>query len=227
MYWNQDESTENVLVPQDIVDLLFAVDCRQLPVDHAYALSEALTRAVPWMADEPGLAVHTVHVAGSQNGWERPSHGTDSLLQLSRRTKLTIRVPAHRVEELLGLLPGVRLEVGDYPLTLGAGKIKPLSKETTLFARYVATEPGADEETFLHTAAAELKRMGVSVRKALCGKSRALAAPGGEIATRSLMLADLTTDDSFLLQRIGLGPHRLMGCGVFIPHKGIDTVAKN
>ena len=26
------------------------------------------------------------------------------------------------------------------------------------------------------------------------------------------------------LQQHGLGPHRAMGCGIFIPHKGIDAV---
>jgi hypothetical protein len=41
------------------------------------------------------------------------------------------------------------------------------------------------------------------------------------------MLADLSTDESIRLQQQGLGPRRLMGCGIFIPHKGIDAVSKN
>ncbi len=226
MFWSQDESPETTTLPEDVVDLMFALDCKRLPVDHAYALSSALAEAVPWIADEPGLAVHEVHVAASQNGWERPAHGTGSHLQLSRRTKLTVRVPAERIEQLLTDLPGTRLELDGCPLCVGPGKVRPLSRETTLFARYVVADPAADEETFLTAAATELRRMGIQVRKALCGRSAALAAPGGEIHTRSLMLADLTQEESFRLQRLGLGPHRLMGCGVFIPHKGIDAVAK-
>ncbi len=227
MYWNQDENPDTVIVPDDIVDILFALDCRQLPVDHAYALSDALCCALPWMRDEPLLAVHTVHVAGSQNGWERPPHGTDSRLLLSHRTKLTIRAPKERAHELLETLPGKRIEVDGCPLRVGAGKIKPLSKETTLFARYVVADPAQDEEAFLGTAAQGLAEMDIRIRKALCGKATTLATPDGAIHTRSLMLADLTTDESVRLQQLGLGPQRRLGCGVFIPHKGIDAVSKN
>jgi hypothetical protein len=68
--------------------------------------------------------------------------------------------------------------------------------------------------------------MDIRVRKALCGKTTALAAPDGPIETRSLMLADLTPEESLRLQQQGLGPHRAMGCGLFIPHKGIAAVHK-
>ncbi|NCA73146.1 MAG: type I-MYXAN CRISPR-associated protein Cas6/Cmx6, partial [Sphingobacteriia bacterium] len=36
--------------------------------------------------------------------------------------------------------------------------------------------------------------------------------------------AVLTREESIRLQREGLGPHRGLGCGLFIPHKGIDPV---
>jgi CRISPR-associated protein Cas6 len=226
MFWTQDETPETAVVPDDVVDILFAIDCRQLPVDHAYALSEALCRALPWLREEPELAVHTVHVAGSQNGWERPVHGTDSHLQISRRTKLTLRGPTTRVSDLLRTLPGTRIEVAGCPLVVGPGKVKPLSKETTLLARYVAGTPGQDEEAFLGECARALSEMGIRVRKALCGKSTALARPEGPLLTRSLLLAELSHEESFRVQRLGLGPHRLMGCGIFIPHKGIEAIAK-
>ncbi|MBV5275414.1 MAG: type I-MYXAN CRISPR-associated protein Cas6/Cmx6, partial [Lamprocystis purpurea] len=48
----------------------------------------------------------------------------------------------------------------------------------------------------------------------------------GAITTRSLLLAGLKPDESLRLQQQGLGLHRLMGCGIFIPHKGIDAVGK-
>lgn len=226
MYWNKDDSPEAIDVPDDIADILFAIECRQLPVDHAHALSDALARALPWMAEEPLLAVHTIYMAGSQNGWERPTHGTDSHLLVSRRTRLTIRAPKHRIDQLLKTLPGTRLEVGGDPLLVGAGKVKPLSRETTLFARYVAAAPGEDEEIFLANTARALGEMGVLVRKALCGRSTPLETPRGALHTRSLLLADLSVDESFQLQRLGLGPNRLMGCGVFIPHKGVDAISK-
>ena len=225
MFWNEEENPDEIQVPDDIVDLLFAIDCKRIPVDHAHLLSSALQAALPWIADEPGMALHTIHVAGSQNGWERPTHGTDSELILSRRTKLTIRAPRTRIDDILTQLPGIRLELDGHPLTVGVGKIKPLCKDATLFSRYVVTGNDArDEQEFLEIAVRALSGMGVQVRKALCGKTTALATPDGPLQTRSLMLASLTAEESIQLQQTGLGSHRLMGCGIFIPHKGIDSV---
>ena len=53
-----------------------------------------------------------------------------------------------------------------------------------------------------------------------------MVTPEVSLLTRSLMLADLTLEESLRLQQQGLGTHRHMGCGIFIPHKGIDAVKK-
>jgi CRISPR-associated protein Cas6 len=227
MYWQEDDSENPNEVPEDVVDVLFAVDCKRLPVDHAYALSAALKNALPWIADDPAVGVHTVHVAGSQNGWERPEHGTDRHLILSRRTKLAVRVPKARMDDLIEDLRGKTLDIAGCRLSVGEGKPRPLSKETTLFARYVVSRPGDDEDRFLTWAADELNGLGIRVRKALCGKETPLETPSGILPTRSLMLANLSPQESLRLQEQGLGPHRDMGCGIFIAHKGIDAVKKS
>jgi CRISPR-associated protein Cas6 len=228
MFWQDDDNPDRIRVPDDIVDLLFGIDCRRIPVDHAYLLATALGRALPWIGDELGFGIHAVHVAGSQNGWERPEHGTDSYLAVSRRTKLILRVPKHRVSELLRDLPGARLDLGGEPLTVGAGKSRPLSTETTLFARYLALDLGAtpteDEAAFLAAAAHALAALRIRVRKAVCGRANPLETPDGPLQTRSLMVAGLTPEESIRLQQTGLGSHPLLGCGIFIPHKGIDSV---
>ena len=79
---------------------------------------------------------------------------------------------------------------------------------------------------FLQRVAGELQQHGIRIRKALCGKTTMVYTPEGEVATRSLMLADLKRDESLLLQEVGLGPGREMGLGIFIPHKGIEAVKK-
>jgi CRISPR-associated protein Cas6 len=118
------------------------------------------------------------------------------------------------------------LDVAGHPLKVREGKIRPLSRETTIFARYVAARPEQSEEAFLTWAAGELQKLGIRMRKAMCGKDTPLSTPGGIVHTRSLMLADLSTEESIRLQQTGLGPRRDMGCGIFIPHKGIDAVKK-
>jgi CRISPR-associated protein Cas6 len=227
MFWQEDDNDTAFQAPDDIVDILFSVDCKHLPVDHAYDLSAALKATAPWIAErDSGVAVHTVHVAGSQNGWERPAHGTDQHLILSRRTKLTIRVPKERIEVLMGDLQGKTLDVAGCLLTIGPGKIRGLSKETTLFSRYVVGSPDDTEEAFLDQSARALREQGIGIRKALCGKITTIRIPSGTLHTRSLMLADLSREESLQLQQQGLGPHRDMGCGIFIPHKGISAVGK-
>ncbi|QGU33170.1 type I-MYXAN CRISPR-associated protein Cas6/Cmx6 [Thermochromatium tepidum] len=229
MFWNEDDPTEAPLL-DDIVDLLFTIDCKCLPVDHAYALSSALRALVPWFDEEPHLGVHTIHVAGSQNGWERPEHSPEALIMVSRRTKLRIRVPSARADDLVARLQGQRIEVGGQPLTIGAAKPRPLSQETTIFTRYLAADSSGDAEAFanesrfLEAAARALGALDIRMRKALCGKTTSLYTPAGPIHTRALMLAGLTREESMRLQREGLGPYRTLGCGLFIPHKGIDPV---
>jgi CRISPR-associated protein Cas6 len=225
MFWQDEKRAADYAVPDDVVDVVFNIDCRELPVDHAHSLSTAIRRAAPWISDDAQIGVHAVHVAGSQNGWERPAHGTGTRLLLSRRTKLTIRAPKHAAERLERDLRGAVLDVDGCPLKVRDAHTRLLSKQGTLQARYVVAESvDESDEAFLGRMARELAELGIRVRRALCGRTNLLSTPAGPIATRSLMLADLTPEESVRLQRHGLGPLRQMGCGIFIPHKGIDSV---
>jgi CRISPR-associated protein Cas6 len=226
MYWQEDQTDRPFEVPDDIVDVLFSIECKRLPVDHAHALSAALHSVVPWLGTEPGAAVHNIHVAGSQNGWERPEHGGDQHLIPSRRTKLIIRVPKGRVADLEVALCGTTLDLAGCPMTIGPAKTRGLSKESTLFSRQVVSRAGDDEDAFLTWAVAELRPLGITVRKAVCGKELVLETPEGPLRNRSLMLADLSPEEAVRLQQVGLGPRRDLGCGIFIPHKGVDSAKK-
>jgi hypothetical protein len=44
------------------------------------------------------------------------------------------------------------------------------------------------------------------------------------IAGFSLMLHGLSVADSLRVQRAGIGPHRLLGCGIFVPHRSAAAV---
>jgi hypothetical protein len=110
-------------------------------------------------------------------------------------------------------------------LQVGPSTTKPLNSLTTLYARHVACESDEGEHQFSGWAAARLARMGVEVRKLLCGREHTIGMPGGDLRVRSMLLADLDRDESIQLQQLGLGPGRKMGCGIFIPHKSIAAVA--
>jgi CRISPR-associated protein Cas6 len=229
MFWQEDKSSKDFKIPDDVVDLLFDIQCRELHVDHVHTLSEALKRRLPWLAEEDGeIGIHALHVAGSQNGWERPDPELGQKLQLSRRTKLVIRVPKARIEQIRQELNGVTLDIAGCAMTVGQAKIRKLSSQGTIFARHIVLEPGEaeDEDRFMQRIVDELKSRGIRVRKALCGRTGHIDTPDGPVATRSLMLAELDPEESVELQQQGLGPLRDKGCGIFLPHKGIDAVKK-
>lgn len=219
MFWQQTTQQHRYVVPDDVVDVAFSMTCRALPVDHAWALSEAVTQVLPWLVEDPRAGVHTIHVADSGNGWMRPQ-APDDLLYPSRRTKLVLRVPRERIEDSRALSDRT-LDVAGHELRVGSGAVRPLSEITTIFARYVVAEGDDSESAFLTAMHAELRRLGIEPKKMLCGIERALHTPQRRIRTRSLMLADLSVEESVRLQQGGLGPLRHRGCGLFIPHKGI------
>jgi CRISPR-associated protein Cas6 len=206
----------------EVVDAVFAIECRSLPVDHAWALSQAVQAALPWFADEPQAGLHTVHGAASGAGWVRPE-GEDARLELSRRTRLVLRVPGRRMADA-AKLTGRTLEVAGSPMRVGKLAARPLLRIASLFSRSVLFRACGDEAQFAAAAAEGLRALGLEPPTMLCGREVALATPEGTYRTRSLMLTVATPAQSLLLQRQGLGEARKLGCGVFIPHKDVGDL---
>ena len=221
MYWQEKSKEDRIVVPDDIVDLVFTIRCKSLPVDHAWPLAEALLEKLPWLKDEAG--VHPFQISESGNGWMR-SEDPDELMHLSRRTKLVLRLPQDRVTEAESL-SGVMLDVAGHELELLKASQRKLSSLTTLFSRYIVVETGDKEAVFIDKIAQRLLGMGVSPRKMLPGRERRLRSPEGELLTRSLMLAEVSLEESVVLQQQGLGEHRYLGCGLFVPHKDISEIS--
>jgi len=227
MFW-EEEKDENspVVVPDDVVDLVYNINCKCLPLDHAYSFSVAVRAALPWIDDEAQAGIHLIHGAESGNGWVRPEDADNAVLHLSRRSRMTLRVPKHRIEDAR-TLTGQTLDIDGHKLEVGASKVKLFSTLPTQFARYVVVPADidhADEDAFMATAVEQLRSLDIKVRKMLCGRAHALRHPDGDIHTRSIMLADLEVDEAISLQQHGIGPHRTLGCGLFMPHKGVKAV---
>lgn len=218
MRQEQDSVAAHDAVPGEIVDAVFAIACPCLPVDHAYALQQAIQDALPWFAEEPHAGLHTVYGAASGSGWMRPE-GADALLQLSHRAKLALRLPRHRLDNAAALL-GRTLQVAGWPLRVEKMALRPLSRITTLFSRRVVLAE-SDEAAFVGAASDELGALGINPQRMVCGRVTPVATPIRTYQTRSLMLAGLAVEQSLLLQQSGLGAGRKFGCGLFIPHKDI------
>lgn len=220
MLWKEDDDLNIAfVVPDNVIDLAFSIDCRALPVDHTYALASEIERHLPWFAHEESCALHLIHVAESGNGWERPQNG-DDLLYLSRRTKLILRIPKELLEAAKELTGKELLISEEHTIKLGKADIKKLADSTALYSRYVDTTNSESEEEFINRVVAELHMMGLDFKKILAGKTHIHRNHDDqESLTRSLFIADLGRMDSVRLQERGIGSNQHLGFGIFIPHK--------
>jgi CRISPR-associated protein Cas6 len=222
MYWQEDDEPKKAAGNDAVVDLVYKIRCRCLPVDHAHALSAALLEHLPWLKDTKGAGMHPISIPEAGNGWMRPE-GEDELLHLSRRTKLILRAPQEHVEAAAELT-GKTLQVAGYELEVLSMDQRPLLALETLFSLYNVIADGMDEEAFMRGVVEELAEMGIRPRKMLPGKGRSMRSAEGKLQTSSLMIAELTPEESLKIQHHGIGRHQYMGCGLFIPQKGIAEV---
>ncbi|VFM94866.1 MAG: CRISPR-associated protein Cas6, subtype MYXAN [Candidatus Kentron sp. G] len=226
MLW-LEEPEEDEIQPahqNPILDYAYRIQCHCLPIEHAYLLAEAIMAILPWIRDEPNAGIHSIHVADSGNGWIRPTGNGNNLLHLSRRTRLLLRLPKSLLPKAREL-EGSTLFIDGNTLVVGKGQEKPLLASSTLFARYIVDEYG-EETRFVSYLVDQLQHLGIRPRKILCGRSHVIPTPEAPIHTRSALIAELTPEESLQLQQNGIGQNHQLGCGLFIPHKGIAPVSK-
>ena len=223
MLWDETPKKQEYVVPENVVDVSYRLSCKMVPTTHAWALREALYSALPWLEAEADTAIHQIHGATTGNGWERPPDG--ELIHLSKRSRMTLRVPAARVEDARQLV-GQALDIDGHVIEVGEASVKTLVPLATIFSRYVIVPDGYDESQFVDWVVSEVRAKNINIRKMLCGKSNVVSTPEADYETRSVMIADLEKPDSVSLQETGIGPGRHLGCGIFMPHKGIKAVGE-
>lgn len=223
MYWQEKSEEKSFDVTDDVVDLCFKMECKSLPLDHAWALSSAVTQAAPWLHSSRNTAIHLVHGAESGNGWMRPDNSENEVLHLSRRARFTLRLHRDHVDTARQL-SGLKLDIDGHPLTIKEFTPQLLVPQTTIFSRYIITRSEFDEDAFLNQVAPMIESQGIHIRKMMGGLPHTFHTPNGPLTTRSLMLSDLEKEESIRLQQYGIGEHQLYGIGIFLPHKGISAV---
>jgi len=222
LFWRDlDEPEARFEVPDDVFDLVFRLRGERLAIDHAHALAQALqSRLGKAVCDRIG--VHGVHMADSANGWNRPEN-TGAEMPLSRRARLVIRLRRDDHDEV-GRISDQTLKLGESELHIGESSIRKLSSLGNLHSRAVCCDPEQTEPEFLAQAAADLQQLDIEVARMICGRCGEVRRDTGSVFTRALMVADLKPAESVTLQQRGMGGGRLLGCGLFVPHRGIDPV---
>jgi len=197
-------------VPARMIDVAFALQGGPLPREHRRTLAQALEHALPWLAGLPGAGIHRLNI----------SAGGGPLALLSGRTRLTLRLPREHAAAAAATLGDTALQLGAGRLHIGAHHVRELLPHGTIYAHLVAAE-SADEGAFMAVVGAELQALGVACRP-ICGRRQVLE--GGALQGFSLMLDGLGAAHSMRLLETGLGPHRRLGCGLFVAHRSAAAV---
>jgi CRISPR-associated protein Cas6 len=197
---------------ESAADVAFELQGTSLAADYSLALMREVVRRLPWIESEREAGIHALRAAKTDTGE----------LLLPRRAKLVLRLPERRVEDAMAL-SGQEIAIGGRRLAVGTGKARALIPFGTLYAHLV-TAAEDDEQAFLQDMAAELQAMRIAC-ELICGKRRTAQAGGENIAGYSLMLHGLGQAHSVLVQRVGLGSRRMLGCGIFVGHKSVAAVS--
>lgn len=196
--------------PADVVDLAFHLAGGEIPRDHADDLWADILDILPWAVEESLLAVHPL---------ARISEGGEQVF-LTRHSRLTLRLPAARVEAA-GALAGRRLaRVGD--AEVGAPKVRPLAPASVLYSSFVHLGTG-DEAEFIAICQAGLASVAPEA-KMIPGKFRRQRTGERMLEGYSVMLHGIPDAASLRMQQRGMGTERQRGCGIFVPHKSVTAV---
>jgi len=195
-----------------MVDVVFSLEEGTLDDDHADALSLAVRRVLPWFDEEPEAGILPLSGLAKGNG----------VRFVGRRSRLALRLPIHRSASA-DSLAGARLDLGGAMLTLGASSLRPLLPARGVVYSHMVSVGVDDEIEFLARCKSLLAERGLKPQL-ITGKAGQLRTAQGLVRGFSLMLHGLAAADSLAMQEAGLGAHRALGCGLFVPHKSVVAV---
>lgn len=196
----------------DMLDVAYEVAGGPLERDYAAALQAQLRAALPWLDREPLAGIHPIKRATAVGGrW-----------LFGARSRLLLRVPRARLAECEAL-QGRHLRLPE-PLHVGRMHLHDLLPYRTLYSALVAMDVEG-EGAFLDSVRAAIDAWDLACQ-VIVGKagSRCGERPDSELHGFSLMLHGLSPAESLHVQEQGLGRARLLGCGLFTPHKSVDAV---
>jgi CRISPR-associated protein Cas6 len=114
MTWDWPENKPEVYTPH-MIDLQFDLAGTTIPTDNAQLLADALQRILPWLGEEAGTGIQHLKGAETNRG--------DATLNINRRTKLFLRVPKARVDDMQQLV-GQTLDLAGHFLQIGNFKTR-------------------------------------------------------------------------------------------------------
>lgn len=195
------------------VDLRFKILGDTLPADHGYGLYAALTHWNEVIHNLEGLSIQTITGIPDKKG----------KIYLTEQSQFRMRLPYDKVPIVYGLA-GKTLTIGKHTIRLGIPQIYMLQPLPRLKARIVVIKGYQEPEIFLEAAQRQLKKLAINgivkipIIKNEFGRE-IIKIKQFTVVGFGLEVSNLSDENSLLLQQVGLGGKRRMGCGVFSPCK--------
>jgi CRISPR-associated protein Cas6 len=191
------------MIPDVKVDLCFKAVGTRIPVDHGFALYGTLSRVLPFIHGENDLGLKLI----------RGRYIGDGMLDISPHSELVLRILADCIGSFLALA-GKTLDVLGCRLVVGIPATRALVPSPVLHSHLVSTKNGHDQARFEAEMQNQMGQMGAHGRVSV-GQRRTFSVHGKQVVGYSLLVSELTAEESILVQERGLGGRRKMGCGFF------------
>lgn len=199
-----------------IVELKFQVQGNQIPSDHGYWLYSALSRMIPELHE-----IETISIGGISGIPDK-----FRTLHLNKASKLRIRTENANLPILLRLA-GKQITLGDVKIRLGIPQAYMLKPHKTLYSRLVTIKGALSLDDFKESISKKLESLGIKQEAILFQKDssdypirKTIRIKDKEIVGYPVLIPNLDPNDSILLQELGLGGRRKMGCGNFVGVRG-------
>jgi CRISPR-associated protein Cas6 len=190
------------------IDLRLQIFGSTLNVDHGYALFSAVSKELPQF-----------HEAGDVGmGLIRGKYIGQGQLSISPSSSLSFRLPISQVAEYINLA-GKSLDIDGQLLRVGVPSSHSLIPSPALYAHLVTSRNAQDQNRFAAEMARQLATMDCKGELTI-GKRRTFKVHGKQVVGYSVLVSELTADESIALQENGLGGRPKMGCGFFLPWQG-------
>ncbi len=201
----------------NFIDLAFPVKGTVLNADHNYYLYSAIAREFPILHNLSDLAINTISGKPDREG----------KILLVPGSKLWMRLPVENIAYIYQLA-GKKLRIGQYSIELGNPSLHPLEPVDALKARIVTIKGYTEPIPFLEAVKRQLASLeitegdlGIPANYEGVPKRLTLQIKKPErtysIVGYSILVSNLSAEDSLKIQQVGIGGKRRLGCGVFYP----------
>ncbi len=192
------------------VDVGYPLAGPPVPMDHGYVLFGAVASIVGDLHGAKWLAIHPLR------GTPLPG-GRLGLVQ--RKPALILRVAPAEIPRVLPLA-GRTLTLAGLELHVGGSMVQAIQPYPSLTAHMVVIKGFTEPGPFAEALDRQLTGMNVKCEVEI-GRRRVVSVAGDRVIGFGVHLRGLDDVSSVRVQHRGLGGRQRMGCGVFVPLRGL------